>query len=282
LIPDHLDSDSLDPRLCTDIDDDTCDDCALSTWNPANDGTDSDGDGICDQGDYCVHVLVGTTWEQTTDCRVLIPAGYFTYGDDSFQQDLELEDFYMDVFPVTAGQFSECVASGPCTYNGSPGIYHTYHKSGYQEHPINYISHPEAAAYCAWKNGRLPTEEEWEKAARGEDGPSYPWGETLYSTRANYNGSNDPFDPGTTPVGYYDGINTLTDGTFTLNSPSDYGLYDMSGNVWEWTSTQDGSYYIVRGGSFLDSKNSYSLKTYGYTLATSSDRYGNVGFRCAE
>ena len=282
LIPDHVDTDSLNPRVCADTDGDTCDDCALTTWAPENDGTDTDSDGICDQGDYCVHVLVNGTWEQTTDCRVLIPGGYFTFGDENFEEDLELPDFYMDVFPVSAEQFGQCVSAGACTYNVNPSDYGNFKRLGYGTHPMNNISHPEAAAYCAWKNGRLPTEQEWEKAARGTDGPTYPWGETIYPTRANYQGSNDPFEQGTTPVGYYNGINTLSNGIYTLDSTSDFGLYDMSGNVWEWTSTPDGNYFIVRGGSFLDVKSSYSLKTYGYSLGTALNHYINVGFRCVE
>ncbi|MFC1784869.1 formylglycine-generating enzyme family protein, partial [Candidatus Neomarinimicrobiota bacterium] len=93
---------------------------------------------------------------------------------------------------------------------------------------------------------RLPTKDEWEKAARANSMTNYPWGNTFSSSYANFKDSGDKYDNDTTPVGYYNG------GGNTNDSYSPYGIYDMAGNVWEWTSSwwRDSSGKVIKGGSW--------------------------------
>lgn len=157
---------------------------------------------------------------------------------------------------------------------------------GYENHPVTMISWFGARAYCEASGGRLPTEQEWEKAARGaEDNRAYPWGNMLERNQANYYSSHDIFEKvagkagDTTPVGFYNGKTYA--GYTTLDSASPYGLYDMAGNVWQWTANiYEGTHYrYLRGGSKAD---------YGYNLrlwtrnSVRPDYQGiSVGFRCA-
>jgi formylglycine-generating enzyme required for sulfatase activity len=158
-------------------------------------------------------------------------------------------------------------------------------KPGYENHPVVAITWFGAKAYCEYNGGWLPTEAEWEKAARSSDGRAYPWGNTIALNQANFYSSRDPFEKGlgaqggTTPVGFYNG--KMYDGYQTLDAPSPYGLYDMAGNVWQWTGDiYEGMHYrYMRGGS---------KGVYGYNLRVWSrnsaepDYYGpSTGFRCA-
>jgi len=149
---------------------------------------------------------------------------------------------------------------------------------------------------CGANGYRLPTETEWEVACRGHfDGRFYPWGNDLPDgTRANYWNSGDPFDNGTTPVGYYDGHQAIRN---AANSPvdmaNDFGLYDMAGNVAEWCwekhaapkvdekiglTVGKAGYHVVRGGSWRSEKPYFLLCGYrGYALA--DIRMDNLGFR---
>jgi len=148
-------------------------------------------------------------------------------------------------------------------------------EDGFDEHPVIEISWFGANAYAEYYGLRLPTEQEWEKAARGMTGYEYPWGDELSGDRANYYDSGDPWDNRTTPVGYYNGENGTTD------SPSAYGCYDMCGNVCDWTDSWISSTRVMRGGA-------WSL-TYTYVHLRSWYRYNiypaftdnAVGFRCA-
>lgn len=157
--------------------------------------------------------------------------------------------------------------------------------SGYENHPMTNVSWFGAWSYCGYYGYRLPTELEWEKAARGsEDDRPFPWGYDISRNNANFYASRDPFEDmatfgsRTTPVGFYDG--QTYGGYTTLNSASPYGLYDMAGNVWQWTGdVYEGMHYrFLRGGS----KDTYDmdLRIWVRNNATPTYYSPGVGFRC--
>jgi len=157
--------------------------------------------------------------------------------------------------------------------------------SGYENHPMALVTWFGAKAYCKYYGWRLPTEEEWEKAARGFDGRPFPWGDSIEPNNANYYSSHDLFEKmvaglgETTPVGFYNGQSY--DGYQTLDSPSPYGLYDMAGNVWQWAGdVYEGTHYrYMRGGSKADY--AYNLRIWTRNNARPDYYSPNVGFRCA-
>ncbi|MBI5410873.1 MAG: formylglycine-generating enzyme family protein [Nitrospirae bacterium] len=190
------------------------------------------------------------------DGMVLIPAGPFLMGGDFDEERprhrVVLDAFLMDRHEVTNEHYAAyLLATGaPASrlWNKSDR-FHSGEK--FPRHPAVGLSWFEAKAFCEWQGKRLPTEAEWEKAARGgREGFAFPWGDTPDHARANFEGQ------GTLPVGSY--------------APNEYGLFDMSGNVWEWVEDWFGpTYYerspetnpigpesgkerVLRGGSYVD------------------------------
>lgn len=151
--------------------------------------------------------------------------------------------------------------------------------TGFENHPVIEVTWFGSWAFCNNYGFRLPTEYEWEKAARGNTESDYSWGSSINSSRANYWDSGDPWDNGTTPVGIYNG--QTIQGFSTFNTPSPYGVYDMVGNVWEWTNSwltdavrQD------RGGSWSNHKNTDFLKVWSRNGSTPQFSDSRNGFRC--
>jgi len=229
---------------------------------------------------------------------VYIPAGEFSMGCDvnhndgdlcyTDQQPLHtvyLDAYKIDKYEVTNAQYALCVTAGVCSEPAFTNSYShpSYYGSlTYANYPVIYVSWSDAAQYCAWVDKRLPTEAEWEKAARGTSVQTYPWGDTTASCLlANGEWCIDD----TTLVGAY------PDGA------SPYGVFDMSGNVWEWvsdwylasyystspyenpTGPDTGSYKVIRGGSW---DNDFETLRVAYRDYFHPDFTGNnFGFRCA-
>jgi formylglycine-generating enzyme required for sulfatase activity len=158
-------------------------------------------------------------------------------------------------------------------------------QAGYENHPMTNVTWFGAWGYCEYYDYRLPTEMEWEKAARGDDNRPFPWGDEILRENANFYSSRDPFEDmssfgsRTSPVGFYNGGKY---GDYqTLESASPYGLYDMAGNVWQWTGdVYEGMHYrFMRGGS----KDTYDmdLRIWVRNNATPTYFSSGVGFRCA-
>jgi len=159
-------------------------------------------------------------------------------------------------------------------------------KPGYENHPVVDVTWFGAKAYCEYFGWELPTEQEWEKAARGVNGLPYPWGNDIALNIANFYNSRDPFEQGlgangnTTPVGFYNGKKY---GEYqTIDSKSPYGAYDMAGNVWQWTGDiYAGMHYrFMRGGSKVNDDS--DLRVWSRNSAE-PDFYGpSTGFRCVK
>jgi len=156
---------------------------------------------------------------------------------------------------------------------------------GYENHPVTFVSWFGANAYAEFYGWRLPSENEWEKAARGTDERTFPWGEDISSNVANYLSSHNLFEKifgeqiTTTPVGFFNG--KTHDGFETINNASPYGLYDMAGNVWQWCGDDypDVHYRYMRGGS--RSNYEYNLFVWARNSAGPEFYSMYIGFRCA-
>ena len=240
---------------------------------------------------------------------VLIPAGEFLMGggenpDEGPGHTVYIDAFYMDKYEVTNAQYKAFVSANPqwrkdriaSVYHDGDYLKHwngNNYPTGKANHPVTYVSWYAAMAYAEWTGKRLPTEAEWEKAARGGlVGKQYPWGDSINSTKANYNKNVGD----TTPVGRY--------------SPNAHGLHDMSGNVAEWClDTYDADFYrsssrqnpvsggsalkgtvnfskistaprVLRGGSW--SQLSQYVRVADRTKAVPTLSYFGAGFRCVK
>ena len=147
----------------------------------------------------------------------------------------------------------------------------------YKDHPVIYVTWFGANAFAEYYGYRLPNELEWEKLARGSTGFLHPWGNSINGSDANFWNSNDPWERGTTPIGYYNGENLTND------RPSPYGAYDITGNVWEWIDDFWDSvtnYHVVRGGGWNINGTNYYLRSYTRDLALPDASTHYIGFRC--
>ena len=243
---------------------------------------------------------------------VHVPAGWFTMGSDDSDSDADgdekpqhqvyLDGYYISKYEVTNAQYCKFLNEHGNDYNGyecidldvyseiyySNGSY--YVKSGYENYPVRYVTWYGAKAFCEYYGWRLPTEAEWEKAARGTDKRKYPWGnhDPYYNGKyyANYDPGDDDADgyEYTAPVGSYP------------QGVSPYGCYDMAGNVWEWCNDwydydyysnspdhnpqgpSSGYYRVCRGGGWFNCNARY-IRCASRDYDTPSGRFQSVGFR---
>jgi formylglycine-generating enzyme required for sulfatase activity len=256
---------------------------------------------------------IGSIWRRPTDGMMMIyvPEGDFLMGstdadialgmqvcptcrwdDEKPQHAVILDAFWIDQTEVTNKEYTLCVAAGKCDppHDSSSNTHANYYgNTEFADYPVINVSWNDASVYCNWAGGgiydvRLPTEAEWEKTARGTDGRTYPWGEGIDCTRANYSEGNNEFCVGDTSiVGKYE------------RGKSPYGAYDMAGNVWEWISdwydaypgnTVGNSDYgtkfrDIRGGAWIDDASQARSAGRGVGSPSPTTFFNFVGFRCA-
>ena len=207
-----------------------------------------------------------------------IPAGTFTMGDDDDKSkagQVMVAAYCMDTTEVTTAAYVACVKSGKCTAADTGGSCNA-DVAGYDNYPINCVNWEQATAYCTAQGQRLPTEEEWEYAARGTDSRVYPWGNAEPAGQLCWNGQGNSLGKGNRN-------STCAVASFPAgNSP--FGLSDMSGNVEEWTfSTYSVTLplSVVRGGNWTQ-ETSQSVSSGSRLGVNSSDgfSFGGSGFRC--
>ncbi|BBB47500.1 hypothetical protein Pelsub_P0727 [Pelolinea submarina] len=230
------------------------------------------------------HPLTGMT-------LVYIPAGEFVMGTSKYDRDLEtnevpqrtvtLDAFWISQTEITNALYTQCVQAGACVYSAGDQTNPRYTDPAFTDHPVVYVAWQAAQDYCAWSGGRLPTEAEWEKAARGTEGLKFAWGNTS-PAETQVNANNIVGD--TTPVNQYP------------EGASSYGVLDMGGNVREWVWDWYDPYYyqyapnsnptgpisgekkVLKGASYLDI---YRFARPGNRLAHDPHSPGvNRGFRC--
>ncbi len=202
---------------------------------------------------------------------VKIPAGVFLYGDNKEKKTLSA--YEIGIYPVTNEEYKEFISSMPdCKMPVHWDQEEKLFPKDKGKHPVVNISFKDAVQYCKWKNDqedkyeyRLPSEMEWERAARGTDGREYPWGDEYDKDKCNTDESNIG---DTTPVDSY------------ASGVSPNGCYDMAGNVWEWTSSDfNDESKVIRGGSWSDNLDIARCAFRNWILPDYWNLY--VGFRCA-
>lgn len=232
----------------------------------------------------------------------LVPAGPFEMGSFTGEDDEQpvhtviLNDFYIDQYEVTNSQYDKCLKAGACEPTTDTSAYESSYSRGvyygnpeYDDYPVIMVNWYEAQQYCEWRGARLPTEAEWEKAARGGlENASYPWGdeaplcESGVENGARFDDNLKCNNSDTQQVGTY--------------SPNGYHLYDMAGNVWEWvidyydenyyinspkdspSGPENGDYPILRGGSWNSAMD--HLRVSDRRFNDSNSGAFNIGFRC--
>ncbi len=211
--------------------------------------------------------------------QIFIPEGLCIIGSNVDKGALpetivELESFYIDKYPVTNQRYQKFIEET----GHSPPVHwwNPYERDGRYfpeedaKFPVTYITYYDALAFCEWAGMRLPTEEEWEKAARYTDGRPYPWGWEWENGRANF------FSGKTTPVDLFE------------NGKSYYGVYDLLGNVWEWVEgskvpfygTQTSQFRVLKGGSCFEMPG--TVRAYSRWIVKGFAKAFNIGFRCCK
>jgi formylglycine-generating enzyme required for sulfatase activity len=236
-------------------------------------------------------------WDEKDAEMVLIPAGEFLMGNDYGPSDerpihlVYLTDFYIDRYEVTNAQYEACTAVKVCDEPVDGGSYNVqgayFGNPDYADYPVTYITWEMANTYCTkWRGARLPSEAEWEKAARGPLAFPYPWGEGMDCQWANYRDAECGRASNPAPV------------TEFTAGQSYYGVYNMAGNVWEWVAdwysptyyydspldnplgSESGRFHVKRGGGFL---NTWDVLELSNRESDEPTGYGvDLGFRCAE
>ncbi len=238
--------------------------------------------------------------QRITDARgvlmALVPAGEFQMGSQTGKLDerpvhtVYLDAFYIDVFLATNQLYVRCVQAGACSlldFQKSSTHESYYGNPAYDNYPVMRVSWAQAQAFCAWRDAGLPTEAQWEKAARGGlAGQDYPWGNELPVCRLG--AANGAQYAACRPD------DTIAVGSF---APNGYGLYDMAGNAWEWvTDWYSATYYasspffnppgpasgeqrVLRGGAWY--YHAGNLRCANRNAYIPAHGYYRTGFRCA-
>lgn len=224
---------------------------------------------------------------------IKIPAGEFIRGtnnrlpDEGPQHAMTLPAFLIDKYEVTNLQYKKFLDA---TRRAAPDDFvNGQIPDGKADHPVVFVTWTDAKAYCEWAGKRLPTDKEWEKAARGVDGRTFPWGEVFDINKVNspVRWANLNLIGDTTPIGAFEG------------GKSPYGLYDVSGNAWEWTASgyeqypgntrpsenYNGNYKVLKGGSWWDCsfyQCGISAPLYNRSFFHPQTKNNSFGFRCAK
>lgn len=229
---------------------------------------------------------------------LLVEAGSFLMGSDAGDNDerpahtVQLDGYYIDTYEVTNAQYKVCVDALKCQL---PQNTLFYISSTYRNHPVVFVNWEMAVEFCEWRDARLPSEAEWEKAARGTNNLYYPWGWTFGDNILNYCDLDCAYSwADKTHRDYY-----------TMTAPVDnypdgksvYGVFNMAGNAAEWVADwyakdyyaissvespsgpEFGTYRILRGGSWYSRK--LDVRTFVRSHLRPEVAYNYTGFRCA-